>query len=71
MADKIIDSELDKEADDVKNEFKKLYLREHLSSYIDFATVERLLSASRVNVEANRIPQATEADPNELANDDF
>ena len=42
MADKIIESELAEEEEEVKQEFKKLYMRQNLSTYIDFNMIEKL-----------------------------
>ena len=49
MADKIIESEMDSESDEVKQEWKRLYLRDNLSTYIDFDRVERLRELEKYN----------------------
>lgn len=72
MADKIIDSEFESEPDEVKQEFKKLYLRDNLSSYLDFDRIEKLAELARVNVEANKVPKADDgSDVNDVMDDDF
>lgn len=56
LTDKIIDTELVDESDEVKNEFKKLYTRSYLGTYIDFSAVERLRETAKVNVESKKNP---------------
>lgn len=60
QADKIIEIELANEEDDVKTEFKKIYVRNHLSTYIDFNSIERFKNAAKVAVETNKVPQVSE-----------
>lgn len=72
MADKIAENEMSSEEDDVKQEFKKLYIRENLATYMDYAMIAKLLEKAKVNVETAKVPQATESDDNnmdDLAND--
>lgn len=57
MADKIIDNDLHDEEDEIKTEFKRLYLRNYLGTYIDYDNIERLLSTAKVNVETKKIPE--------------
>lgn len=74
MAEKIIDSEMNNEEDDVKAEFKKLYVRENLGCYIDYNTVERLRTVAKINVEANKPPKTEDGDGsdiNDAMDDDF
>ena len=59
MADKIIESEMPNEDDEVKQEFKKVYLRNNLSTYIDYDNIERMIDIARMNVETRK-PAATE-----------
>jgi hypothetical protein len=66
LADKITDNELVSEDDDVKQEFKRLYLRENLGTYIDYAQIAKLVESAKVNVEANKVPQATESEDNDM-----
>lgn len=70
MADKIIDNELSSESEEVKTEFKKLYIRESLGSYIDFSLVERLKESAKINVEKSKEPAANDGeDVNDLMDD--
>ena len=55
-ADKIIDSELSSEEDEVKSEFKKLYIHNTLSTYIDYDMVAKLLEEAKINVETRKQP---------------
>jgi hypothetical protein len=76
MADKIIDSELSSEPDEVKSEFRKIYVRNILGTYIDFDDVDRLTQMARINVEVNKPPAtadggAGDADPASMMDDDF
>jgi hypothetical protein len=52
MAEKISSTYLDTEADDVKMEFNKLYIRDALSTYIDYDKVERFVQTAKVNIIA-------------------
>ena len=62
----------DEEPEEVKAEFKKLYVREHLNTYIDFGLVDRLKEVARVNVEQAKIPPASDGvDVNGLVDDDL
>ena len=71
MADKIIESEMDGESDEVKQEWKRLYLRDNLSTYIDFDRVERLRELARVNVEAAKNPAAEDGEMADVMDDEF
>lgn len=62
MADKINEDELSSESEEVKSEFKKLYVREHLNTYIDFSLVDRLKEVAKVNVEQAKTPAAADGD---------
>lgn len=68
MADKLIEIELYNEEDEVKNEFKKLYIRDTLGTYIDYDFVNDLVETAKVNVESQK-PPATEDGEN--SEDDF
>lgn len=59
LADKISDVELNGEEDNIKAEFKKLYVRSFLSTYIDFDSVSKLIDAAKVNV-MSKTPPAVE-----------
>ena len=70
MADKICDDELATEDEEVKTEFKKLYVREHLNSYIDFNLVDRLKEVAKVNVEQAKNPATSDgSDIDDLMDD--
>ena len=72
MADKICEDELATEEEEVKIEFKKLYVREHLNSYIDFSLVDRLKEVAKVNVEQAKVPVTSDGeDVNSLVDDDM
>lgn len=70
QADKIIELELSNESDEVKAEFKKIYTRNCLSSYINFNQIERYRNVAKVNVEADKIPEVEES-PDTEEYDDF
>ena len=53
MAEKISMTYLEGESDEVKAEFNKLYVRDALSTYIDYDKVERFIQAAKVNITAN------------------
>jgi len=59
MADKLIEFELNDSEDEVKSEFKKLYIRNILGTYIDYTFVDQIIETAKVNVESNK-PPATE-----------
>lgn len=59
MADKLIDFELQNEEDEVKQEFKKLYIRNTLGTYIDYNFVDYIIEVAKTNVQSNK-PPATE-----------
>ena len=68
MADKIVEFELYAEEDEVKSEFKKLYIRDTLGTYIDYNFVDDLLETAKINIESNK-PPATE--DGEFSSDDM
>ena len=61
-ADKIIDVIMPNEEDDIKAEWKRLYVVDALASYINFEQVERNKEIARINVEANKVPSAEDGD---------
>lgn len=65
MADKIIELEMTNYTDEEKAEFKKLYVRSHLSSYIDFNMIDRLKETAKVNVESEKNPATEEGSGDE------
>ena len=68
MADKIIEFELPNAEDEVKSEFKKLYIRNTLGTYIDYDFVDHIIETAKVNVESQK-PPATE--DGEYSSDDM
>ena len=68
MADKLIEFELTTAEDEVKSEFKKLYIRNILGTYIDYDFVDHIIEAAKVNVESQK-PPATE--DGEYSSDDM
>jgi hypothetical protein len=71
MADKIIESEMESESDDIKAEWKRLYLRDNLSTYLNYDRVERLLSLAKVNVSANKQPAAADGEMADVMDDEY
>lgn len=71
MADKIIEADMPNEDDEVKAEWKRLYIRQTLASYIDYDMVERLLDQAKVNIEVNKAPTTEEGsdDVNDMMDD--
>lgn len=59
-ADKIIEVELFDKSEEVKSEFKRLYVRDNLSTYINFDDVNRLVELAEVNIETRKEPKAEE-----------
>ena len=57
LADKISDSELSDEDDPTKAEFKKLFLRNYLGTYMDFNNIERMRQTAKANVELHTAPK--------------
>jgi hypothetical protein len=73
MADKIIENQMMNETEEVKAEFKNIYIRNILSTYIDFDQIDRYLDLAKMKVEADKEP-ATEdgedSDVTAMADDD-
>lgn len=69
-ADKIIELELSNEEDEIKNEFKRIYIRSHLSTYLDYDSIERMINIARINIEANKVPAVEETDGDVSSMDD-
>lgn len=59
MADKIIEAEMDQDKDEIKQEFKRLYLKDNLNTYLDYDRINKLKEEAKVNVETKK-PAATE-----------
>ena len=51
--------------DEIKNEFKRIYIRSHLSTYLDYDSIERMINIARINVEAAKVPAVEESDDDE------
>lgn len=63
QADKIIEIEFTSEdSDELKAEFKRIYIRNILSTYLDFNSIERYRSAAKVNLEARKTPQVEDGE---------
>ena len=63
QADKIIEIEFTSEdSDELKAEFKRIYIRNILSTYLDFNSIERYRSAAKVNLEARKIAQVEDGE---------
>ena len=60
LADKIADAELNDEDDPTKAEFKKLYFRSKLGTFIDFNDIERMKKTAKANVQANTNPKVSD-----------
>jgi hypothetical protein len=71
MADKIIDTELDGESDEVKQEFKKIYVRDSLAAYIDYDKIERLKQNAKVNIEIGKTASAEDGEMSEVMDDEY
>lgn len=56
LSDKVIDAELNDQEDNVKAEFKKLFLRNYLGTYMDFSNVERMIQTAKANVQSKSKP---------------
>ena len=72
MADKLIEFELSDAEDDVKGEFKKLYIRNTLGTYIDYNFVDQIIETAKVNVESNKPPATEDGEysADDMMNDD-
>ena len=66
LADKITDIEMAGAEDEVKTEFKKLYTRQMLSTYMDFDMVERLKEKAAINVEMSKEPVTADGSNSEI-----
>lgn len=62
LEDKIVDIELADEDDPTKSEFKKLFLRSYLGTYLDFANLERMKKTAKANVQANTAPKTDDGE---------
>lgn len=74
MADKIIETEMPDEEENVKMEWKRLYIRETLSTYIDYDMVGRLLDNSKINIQMKKQPatqDGVDSDVSDMVDDDL
>ena len=62
LADKICELELSDQDDVYKNEFKKLYFRSKLGTFIDFKDIEKMKETARVNVEKDKAPKTDDGE---------
>ena len=72
MADKINEFELPNEPDEVKAEFKRLYIRNTLGTYLDYDFIDRLIMTAKVNVESKKPPSTEDGEysADDMMNDD-
>lgn len=72
LCDKIVDTQMANESEEVKMEFKKIYIRDMLSTYIDYDNIDRMLELAKLNIEADKEPAASEEEmgPEDM-NDDL
>lgn len=61
-AQKIVDDYLISEPDDVKDEFKKLYIRDQLGAYINEDKIQNLVEAAKVNLQADQNSNANDGE---------
>ena len=61
QADKIIEIEYTNEEDEFKTEFKRLYIRDQLSTYLDYDNIGSLEEQTKVNLESRK-PVETSSD---------
>ena len=62
LSDKMTDVELADAPDDVKGEFKKLFLRNYLGTFIDFKNIEKMIETAKANVQANSLPKVDDGE---------
>jgi hypothetical protein len=68
MADKIAEIEItgeDERIDAVKTEFKKLYVRKNLSTYLSYDMIDRLIDQAKVAVKTQEKPAVEENPEND------
>ena len=72
MADKLIEFELPNAEDEIKAEFKKLYIRNTLGTYIDYDFVDQIIETAKVNVESQKPPATEDGEysAEDMVNDD-
>lgn len=62
LADKIVDVELADDDDATKAEFKKLFLRNYLGTFIDFNNVEKMKQTAKAAVQAITPPKVDDGE---------
>lgn len=70
QADKIIEIEYTNEEDEFKTEFKRLYIRDQLSTYLDYDNISSLEEQTKVNLESRK-PVETSSDSSSEDNTDY
>lgn len=60
MADKIVENNMQDYSDEVKSEFKNIYVRNNLGCYIDYDSIERSIQQAIVAVEVKKNPATEE-----------
>lgn len=71
QCDKIIEMDMPNEDENVKLEFKRIYMRNSLGGYLDFDTIERYKNAARVAVQVAKNPKVEESDNSEEDMSDY
>ena len=62
MADKIIEAEFEGDSDELKQEFKRLYLKDNLNTYLDYDRIDMLKEEAKVNLETKKPAAAEDGD---------
>lgn len=70
IADKIIDTDMVGEDDAVREEFKKLYVRDALAAYLDYDRIEQLKEAARVTMHVKAEPQTQDGEMSDIMDDE-
>ena len=70
VADKLLDIELDGEEDEVKQEVKRLYVRDTLSTYIDYERFNNIVEAARVNIAIRKEPATTDGEMSDIMDEE-
>ena len=70
IADKIIDTDMAGEDDAIREEFKKLYVRDALAAYLDYDRIEQLKEAARVAVKVKAEPQTQDGEMSDVMDDE-
>lgn len=62
IVDKIVELDLADKSDEIKAEFKKLYVRDYLSTYFDQDQIDKYIGLAEVNVETNKTAAADDGE---------